>query len=152
MDIREFKSIRNSLNKTQKELAQLMGISLKAIHSYEQGWRSIPAYAERHILFLVALKKKREGGLKPCWALKKCPAEIKRRCPAREFGGGKFCWFINGTICEGVVHKNWQEKMKACRSCDVFLFASGANSSRTAAPAGNNAFLQTPRRKLEATA
>jgi len=121
MNIIEFKSLRNSLHKTQKELAQLLGVSLKAVHSYEQGWRSIPAYTERQILFLVALKKKREGELKPCWTLKKCPAEIKRRCPAREFDAGKFCWFINGTICEGIVHKNWQEKMKVCRSCDVFL-------------------------------
>jgi DNA-binding transcriptional regulator YiaG len=121
MDITEFKSLRNSLHKTQKEIAQLLGISLKAVHSYEQGWRSIPTYAERQMLFLIALKKKREGGLKPCWTLKKCPVEIKSQCPAREFGAGKFCWFINGTICEGVVHKNWQEKMKACRSCDVFF-------------------------------
>ncbi|MBC8176934.1 MAG: helix-turn-helix domain-containing protein [Deltaproteobacteria bacterium] len=122
MDIIEFKSLRNSLHKTQKELAQLLGVSLKAVHSYEQGWRSIPTYTERQILFLVALKKKREGELKkPCWTLKKCPAEIKSRCPAKEFDAGKFCWFINGTICEGIVHKNWQEKMKVCRSCDVFL-------------------------------
>jgi hypothetical protein len=27
---------------------------------------------------------------------------------------------INGTICDGTVHDSWKEKMKLCRTCDVF--------------------------------
>jgi hypothetical protein len=41
------------------------------------------------------------------------------QCPAWEFQAGKLCWFINGTICEGEVQQNWQEKMKICRECEV---------------------------------
>ena len=64
-------------------MAQLLGTSIKAIHSYEQAWRSIPAW---------------------------------------EFKAGDLCWFINGTVCEGMVQKGWQEKMKICQSCEVFSY------------------------------
>ena len=41
MDSKEFKKLRKKLNKTQKEIAQLLGLSVKAVHSYEQVWRNI---------------------------------------------------------------------------------------------------------------
>ena len=57
MDAFEFKSFREKLKKTQRQMAQLLGVSLKAVHSYEQGWRSIPAYVERQVYFLASRKK-----------------------------------------------------------------------------------------------
>jgi DNA-binding XRE family transcriptional regulator len=42
MDSKEFIYFRKKLNKTQKQMAQLLGTSIKAIHSYEQGWRTVP--------------------------------------------------------------------------------------------------------------
>ena len=51
MDSKEFCYIRKKLNKTQKQMAQLLGTSVKAVHSYEQGWRKVPAYVERQIFF-----------------------------------------------------------------------------------------------------
>ncbi len=44
MEKKELAKIRNYLGKTQKQMAQLLGTSLKAIKSYEQGWRNIPVY------------------------------------------------------------------------------------------------------------
>jgi hypothetical protein len=116
----EFLHLRKELGKTQKEMAELLGTSLKAVHSYEQGWRSIPAHAERQMLFLVSRRMDNFGKLRPCWQIKKCPPERKRKCPAWEFRAGKLCWFINGTICEGEVQANWREKMAICHNCDVF--------------------------------
>ena len=116
----EFKSFRKKLDKTQKEIAQLLGTSLKAIHSYEQGWRTIPPAVERQLYFLVSRKQKSINGNKLCWKIKKCTPEQKKQCPAWEFKSGNLCWFINGTICEGSAHKNWEDKMKVCRSCEVF--------------------------------
>lgn len=115
----EFLRARKKLGKTQKQLSELLGTSLKAIHSYEQGWRMIPAHVERQLFFLISRMKGTNKVLKPCWITKKCPPERKRQCPAWEFKAGKLCWFINGTICEGEIHKDWQEKMKICRSCEV---------------------------------
>ena len=45
--------VKMKLEKTQKELAELLGSSLKAVSSYEQGWRSIPAHIERQLFFLL---------------------------------------------------------------------------------------------------
>ncbi len=120
MDKIEFKSFRSKLDKTQKQMAQLLGTSLKAIHSYEQGWRTIPPAVERQMYFLISRKQKSRNGNKPCWKIKNCAPEQKKQCPAWEFKSGTLCWFINGTICDGDVHRNWNEKMKVCRSCEVF--------------------------------
>lgn len=116
----EFKSIRKKLKKTQKQMSQLLGISIKAIHSYEQGWRSIPVSVERQLFFLLSRIRTHTAKKKNCWTIKKCPAERKKKCPAWEFKSGKLCWFINGTICEGANQKNWHQKMKICRTCEVF--------------------------------
>jgi hypothetical protein len=119
MDCNEFAKFRKNLNKTQKEMAQLLGVSIKAIHSYEQGWRTVPPHVERQMFFLISRKKSANNAQKPCWAIKKCPAKQKKECPAWEFRAGKFCWFINGTICCGKAHEKWKEKMTRCRSCEV---------------------------------
>jgi hypothetical protein len=120
MNSDEFTAMRKNLGKTQKQMAELLGTSLKAVHSYEQGWRNVPAHAERQLLFLFSRKQEHETKRRPCWTIRDCPPELKLRCPAWEFQAGKLCWFINGTICEGIVHKDWREKMKQCRDCDVF--------------------------------
>ncbi len=101
-------------------MSQLLGTSLKAIHSYEQGWRTIPPAVERQLFFLVSRISNSPNGNKPCWRIKKCAAKQKKQCPAWEFKSGNLCWFINGTICDGDVYNNWEEKMKVCRSCEVF--------------------------------
>jgi DNA-binding XRE family transcriptional regulator len=119
MDNKKFLRARKTLGKTQKQLAELLGISLKAIHSYEQGWRKVPGHVERQILFLVSRKRGSSTEPKPCWTIKNCPPECKHHCPAWEFQTGDLCWFINGTICGGVAQKNWHEKIKICRSCEV---------------------------------
>ncbi|MFH1242265.1 MAG: transcriptional regulator [Pseudomonadota bacterium] len=108
------------MKKTQSQMAQLLGTSVKAIHSYEQGWRSIPTHAERQLLFLAFMSGQGKLAPKHCWTIKKCPAGQRSKCPAWEFHVGHLCWFINGTICEGTVQKGWREKMKMCRSCEVF--------------------------------
>jgi DNA-binding XRE family transcriptional regulator len=120
MERKEFSEIRSGLGKTQRQMAQLLGTSLKAIQSFEQGWRNIPVHIERQVLFLLAMKRSPEKKNKPCWAVEKCPKETRENCPAWEFQSGNLCWFINGTICHGQRQKSWQEKMKICRECKVF--------------------------------
>jgi len=119
VDSKEFVTARKRLKKTQKEMAELLGVSIKAVHSYEQGWRSIPAHVERQVFFLLARRRDAKMQQKACWVVKKCPPKRRKQCPAWEFQAGKLCWFINGTICECQVKKNWQEKMKVCRQCQV---------------------------------
>jgi hypothetical protein len=120
VDKKEFSQIRSHLGKTQEQMAQVLGTSVKAIQSFEQGWRNIPVYIERQVLFLLVMKRSHNKRQSPCWVVRKCAKETRQNCPAWEFRTGNLCWFINGTICEGEVQDSWQEKMKICRQCGVF--------------------------------
>jgi len=126
MESRKFKDIRARLNKTQKELAQLLGISIKAIHSYEQGWRKIPHHVERQLLFLLSrVILDTDKPSDKCWDIRKCPDKRLKTCPAWEFKSGDLCWFINGTKCSGEAHSSWENKMEECKTCKVFLHFFG---------------------------
>lgn len=121
MEREEFSRIRHYLGKTQRQMAQILGTSPKAIQSFEQGWRTIPMHSERQILFLLSLKRAGNKESKPCWVTRRCPAETRQSCPAWEFQAGQFCWFVNGTVCRGKVQKNWRDKLQICRQCAVYL-------------------------------
>jgi hypothetical protein len=118
MDSETFTTIRAKIGKTQKSLAELLGVSLKAVQSYEQGWRSIPIHVERQLYFLLINQRgDSQTKRKDCWSLKKC--DRKKDCPAWEFQAGHLCWFLSGTLCACTVDKNWKEKMEVCRNCEV---------------------------------
>lgn len=120
MDSKEFRSFRQKFQKTQKQLSQLLGTSLKAIQSFEQGWRKVPVPIERQMLFLLSMKRRVVKDLKLCWDIRNCSPQIREACPAWEFNVGNLCWFINGTICRGKPQDSWSRKMKICRKCEVF--------------------------------
>ncbi len=118
MDHTTFSALRTKLGKTQKSLAELLGVSLKAVQSYEQGWRSIPIHVERQLYFLVVNQRSDSHSKhKDCWTQKKCTR--KKECPAWEFQVGHLCWFLSGTLCACTADKNWKEKIATCRTCDV---------------------------------
>ena len=121
MDKQKFAKIRAYLGKTQRQMAQLMGTSTKAIESFEQGWRNITPHIERQLYFLLSRKAIMEGEKTvDCWEIRQCPEHKRQKCPAWEFNCGHLCWFINGTICNGETKDNWQKKMKICKQCEVF--------------------------------
>jgi hypothetical protein len=117
MKSEELVKIRQEMGKTQKEIGSLLGTSLKAIQSYEQGWRPVPDHVERHLYFLLVLRKIKM--IQPCWVIKNCPPEKRERCPAWELQSGHLCWFINGTVCNGKVARSWKSKMEICKKCEV---------------------------------
>lgn len=121
MEKDELVRIRKKLQKTQKQLAAILGISLQSVRSYEQGTRIIPSHVERQLFFILCQKDEILSTVKPCWEVKKCPEERKEGCPAWEFNCGTLCWFINGTICECSARENWKNKMQVCRNCEVLL-------------------------------
>jgi len=116
MDKELFSKARKRLGKTQRELAELLGVSLKAVQSYEQGWRRVPLHVERQLYFLLANHRGRDAtATKTCWVLKKC--RDKERCPAWEFQAGHLCWFLNGTRCD--CGDNAEDKLETCRQCEI---------------------------------
>ncbi len=120
MDNKEFSHIRLSLRKTQGELSRLLSVSIKAIQSYEQGWRNIPASVERQLLYLFSLKRSSDESTGSCWDITDCPDEWRTKCTAWEHKLGNLCWFVNGTYCKGKFNDVWEKKMKTCRECEVF--------------------------------
>jgi DNA-binding transcriptional regulator YiaG len=120
LDNAVFAHCREKLDKTQKELANLLGTSLKSVHGYEQGWRKIPAHIQRQLMFLVMKKRFGRRKLKPCWEINHCPAKLRNACPAKEFKAGELCWFISGTLCDCSPHDSWEEKMAVCYRCKAF--------------------------------
>jgi len=120
MEKKEFSEIRQYLGKSQKQLGQILCVSTKAVQSFEQGWRNIPPYIERQILLLYSLKKSMDKNSQFCWEIIKCPDEWRDNCIVWELQAKHFCWFINGTFCQGEMHRHWEEKIKICRECEIF--------------------------------
>lgn len=120
MGKKEFAEIRRVLGKTQEQLARLLCVSPKAVQSFEQGWRKIPASVERQLLFLLSLKRSSDEESSPCWEIRNCPDEWRRNCPAWEFKAGYLCWLVNGTYCQGERQEDWAKKIGLCRQCKLF--------------------------------
>jgi DNA-binding XRE family transcriptional regulator len=120
LDNQQFIEIRYRLGITQKELANQLLISRKAVQSYEQGWRRIPKNVERHMLLLLFWEASWDKTFKPCWEIRNCPTEWREICNAYKYKEGDLCWFVNGTFCQGKYQKNWAKKIKMCKECEVF--------------------------------
>lgn len=119
MDNIEFAKARASLGKSQRELAELLGVSLKAVESYEQGWRKIPSNIERMLFFL--LFKVKEGTLEvepSCWVARSCPDAVRDACVAYVVREGHFCWFYTGGLCAAA--KGAAAGDRYCYGCEVF--------------------------------
>ena len=118
MDREIFSTLRAKLGKTQKALAELLGVSLKAVQSYEQGWRAIPMHVERQLYFPADNRRSAAPAKRHySWMVQNC--DKKKASPAWEFQAGHLCWFLSGTRCECTADKNWKEKMDICRNCEV---------------------------------
>ncbi len=64
----DLKGIRQVLGHTQEELAGLLGISHRALQSYEQGWRPIPCRVQQTLALLLYLHYRKTAGKPPsCW-------------------------------------------------------------------------------------
>lgn len=130
MDSKEFVQIRRSLGKTQEQLSLLLCVSAKAIQSYEQGWRHIPTHIERQMFLFLSLKKFPDRRVRACWDIKNCPDGWRENCLVWELQARNFCWFINGTFCQGSKQKIWEKKIELCRECEVYKEVLGSTLQR----------------------
>jgi hypothetical protein len=116
----EFSSLRTRLQRTQREMAELLGVSLKAVESYEQGWRRIPGNIER-ILYFVLFKMNQNlfNSRDRCWIDKKCPPRARANCPAWIAREGLYCWFLTGKMCRSIKGTRTAKGM-SCSACNFF--------------------------------
>jgi len=119
MDRARFARARLLLGKSQRELARLLGISPKAVESYEQGWRNVPSNVERMLYFLLfKLNEKSFAQESPCWSTKSCSDASRKECIAYVTGEGHFCWFFTGGLCASAKASGIGERY--CYTCKVF--------------------------------
>ena len=119
MDKAGFSRMRVLLGKSQRDLARLLGVSLKAVESYEQGWRGVPSNVERMLYFLLfKLNGKSFMRESPCWTSKSCSEESRKDCLAYVTGEGHFCWFFTGGLCASAKASGIGERY--CYGCGVF--------------------------------
>lgn len=116
----KFSEIRKKLKKTQKDMSELLGISLKTVQSYEQGFRNIPANIERILYFLLFKLNMHKLDLNQvCWKKTKCPENIRNNCIAWLAQEGFFCWFLTGKTCLGRKLLD-QNDFQSCFECSFF--------------------------------
>jgi hypothetical protein len=65
----------------------------------------------------------REPGGRNVEELGICPATIDTTFDGLNCGknGGRICWAVAGTFCDGEVQGSFAEKQVSCLSCDFFL-------------------------------
>jgi transcriptional regulator with XRE-family HTH domain len=124
MDGSAFARLRQALGRSQRELAELLGVSSKAVESYEQGWRNVPAHVER-VLYFLLFKLYADDEGEPCWVTQDCPDQTRSRCVAFIAKEGGYCWFFTGRLCARAELASGGSKGKAgrlggCYSCPVF--------------------------------
>jgi DNA-binding XRE family transcriptional regulator len=118
LTVNNLKAVRARLGKSQGELALLLGVSIRAIQSYEQGWRNVPSHVLRGMMMLLFLDwRKGQSWIAPCWDIQKC--EQKDSCSAWVLRAGDMCWQVTGTQCGPTLHKTPEAKLDQCARCPV---------------------------------
>jgi DNA-binding XRE family transcriptional regulator len=112
------KQIRGMLGRTQQELASALGMSTKAVQSYEQGWRDAPVRVMIQLLVLLTLYRRQTLDDVPCWEIRKCSAGDRESCPAFTIGQGQFCYMIGADKCR-IKAESDKEHLLPCMECPV---------------------------------
>jgi transcriptional regulator with XRE-family HTH domain len=129
------KSIRAELHVSQQAFSELLGCSLRAVQSAEQGWRhTSPALEKLALLLFVSLRRGRDFSHLCCWETNNCPAEHRERCLTYRFRQGHLCWFLTSTMCSGHETQTWEEKRDMCLKCSFFRAIVGLSHGELANP------------------
>ena len=96
----------------------MLGISTRAVQSYEQGWRITPDHVLCKAVFMLYIVRRRQAPkMRPCWEIIGCKPERLKDCQAYVLDAGDVCWLVTGTNCDGSVHKTWRSKIAHCGKC-----------------------------------
>ncbi len=117
----DIKAVREELDLSQSEFADLLGVSHRTIQSCEQEWRKPSASLERAtLLLLMAHRNGKSFGKTVCWKETDCLRERRDNCMAYLARQGHLCWLLTGTLCQGIRLRNWPDKLALCLKCDFF--------------------------------
>ncbi len=112
-------TIRKSLGLSQSEFSKLLGLSIRAVQSYEQGWRPTPPYVQKMAATLLYLNwRKTCKNARPCWKVNDCDPARRAGCQAYQMRAGDLCWLL-GQTCKHGSGRSADQKLHACRACPV---------------------------------
>ena len=112
------RNARLRLGMTQAEMARTLRVSIRAVQSYEQGWRVPPPALTSQLLTLLAVSTGVARKARPCWEQTNCPAVVRDKCPAYRVTHGSFCWLAAGDVCGGRVAPGNPDSVH-CLNCSV---------------------------------
>lgn len=113
-----FHRLRETMGWSRRETATILGLSRKAVESYELGWRKVPARVWKQALTLAAIQRKYPMGTKPCWELTRCHEQVSKGCLCRKLTDGRFCWMTVSQCCH-LAHLGKEMGFEHCLSCPV---------------------------------
>jgi transcriptional regulator with XRE-family HTH domain len=113
--------IRAKLGMSQRELALYLGVSIRAIQSSEQGWRTLSPALER-LLLLLLLTKRHGDQLHQltCWTSRQCSPDRCAECIIYSSRQGYLCWLLTGNRCHEHTMQHYHEKLAHCTQCAFF--------------------------------
>lgn len=111
------KLIRKKMGLTQAAVAQALGVSIRAIQSYEQGWREVPTHIMVQLLVLAAAHHTGASERAACWDVTRCPPERQAVCPCRRTDG-RLCWLVSGRVCAAPTSSGPND-IERCMECAV---------------------------------
>jgi len=118
--------IRKALGISQSQLATVLDISVRAVQSYEQGWRPVPPWVQRLCSLLLFLRRRKTKPVtRPCWKVRGCAEQKRASCPAFQLNAGDLCWLITGKYCSGTSQKDSAAKLACCSRCPVMIALQG---------------------------
>ena len=119
-ELSDLRSIRAGLGQTQSQLAGLLGVSTRALQSYEQGWRAPPVSVQQRADLVLYLNWRLQGNwARPCWEKKSCPPATRRACPACQYKAGDLCWLVSGRQSTSGRESSLKAKLAQCVECAV---------------------------------
>ena len=116
-----FRDLRSRMQWSRGEVASFLGVSRKAVESYEQGWRAVPDRVWKQLITTVALQH--EYPLRQhsrCWELTGCPRTIRDECFSYQKMHGHFCWMTATNNCRKA-HLGAERGYLECVNCPVTL-------------------------------
>jgi hypothetical protein len=107
------------MNWSRTEVASFLGVSRKAVESYEQGWREIPERVWKQLITTAAAQLQYPlPHHRRCWEIVGCQPERRDACFSFRQLRGRFCWLTAPNHCREA-HLGANTGCLACVDCPV---------------------------------
>jgi transcriptional regulator with XRE-family HTH domain len=119
-DLGNLRVLRKVLGVSQSRMAAMLGVSTRAVQSYEQGWRKTPAMVQKLAGFLLAEQwRGHNPDAQPCWEIKHCSDELRETCPTFQLNASHCCWLIKPNCPDLPPKAPWAARLSHCGQCEA---------------------------------